>query len=495
MGLIKKQGIQNTLINYLGIVLGFVNMSLIFPHLLSQDEIGLRGLMITVAGLGANFSALGIMQLTQRFFPLFKTKDKTHQGFFNLVLLIPLLGFALLLFLSFVFQNQITDYYQEKSPLFSQYFSYVILMCLGLLYANVLNAHLAILLKTVVPLFIRSVLLRILWLIQVLLYYYGYISFEGFIFFLSLSYFFQVLGLVIYGLYLKQFKLYFKWPKVRKKLGFIMLSYALFSIAAGYLGMITATIDQLMIASLIGTAPLAVYLIGQYFSSVMMVPGRSILYIATGVISYQIKRKEWDKLSSLYKKSALTMGIPGAFVFLLIWINIDDYIKLLPPGYEALKYVFFFLGLGNLFELVAGANTQIISLSRHYRFNIYAALFLAGIAILTNYLLIPIYGIQGAAMATCISLALFNLMRMLFLSWRMQIWPYDADGFKRCLVCVVPPILLSFLFRFQFDNIYLNGLLNSSFYSTIFAILIWFVRPSEDLHKLLLQYLSKINLK
>jgi hypothetical protein len=41
MGIIQKQGIANTIISYLGIAIGFVNIIYIQPQLLSSEEVGL----------------------------------------------------------------------------------------------------------------------------------------------------------------------------------------------------------------------------------------------------------------------------------------------------------------------------------------------------------------------------------------------------------------------------------------------------------------------
>lgn len=495
MAIIKTQTIKNTLIDYLGIALGFVNMSVLFPHMLSKEELGLRGLMLTLAGIGANFSALGIGSLIIRFFPFFKTNDKKHQGFFNLIILIPFIGFIITVILVSLFKGLIIKSYIENSPLLVEYFPYAYLMCFGLLYANILNSYLAILLKTVVPQFFRHVALRIVWLLQVLLYYYEVINFEQFVLFLALSYFVQLFGLLIYGFYLKQIPLAFYLPKVPRKLKLIMTSYALFAIAASYIGIIVNSIDQLMIASIIGTAPIAVYSIAIYLTSVMYVPGRSLQVIAGSVLSYNLKQKNIKEVKNIYRKSAVNMGVSGAFVFLLLWVNIESYIQLLPEGYENIKYIMLFLGIGKLFDIATGTNAQIIELSKFYRFNLYSALILIGITIGTNLALIPIYEIEGAAIATAVTLFVFNILRMLFLKWKMNLMPYNKQSLYKMLLCIIPPFIVSFLFVFDSGNIYLDFLVNTLIYSSFFGGLLLLIKPSEDIHAILVKHWNKYTKK
>ncbi len=491
MSTIKSQTIKNTIIDYFGIGLGFLNMSILFPNMLSKEELGLRGIIITLATIAANFSTLGSTSLLLRFFPFFKSKDKKHQGFLSLILTIGLVGFFILCVLSYVFQPLIFSSYADKSPLIVDYFWFVILASFGLLYCNILNNYFFILLKTVVSSFFLHIGLRFIWLIQVLLYFYEVIDFNGFIWLLTFSYFIQLFGLIIYGIYLKQIKLSFTLPKISRKLKKVMINYSLFAIATGYIGMIVSSIDQLMIASLLGTAPIAVYSIAYYLSNVITVPGRSLTVIASPVISYQIKRKDFKPLNSIYKKSCVNMGVSAGFVFLIIWVNISSYIQILPEGYSDIKYVMLFLGLGRFFDSLTGTNAQIIGLSKYYRFNLYSGVLLIGITASLNWILIPSHGLIGAAFATGITLLLFNTMRTLFVKYKMNMWPYTLKSILKMLTCIIPPFLFSFFIKISSGNIYIDVFANTSLYSLIFGTLLILLKPSDEIHEIIVKHWNR----
>ncbi|MFN0188688.1 MAG: oligosaccharide flippase family protein, partial [Bacteroidia bacterium] len=95
MGVIKRQGIKNTIATYIGFIVGFVNLIVIQPNFLTKEELGLTRVLYSFALLVAMFVPLGIGNATTRFFPRFKNIENRHHGFFGFMLLFPLLGFVL----------------------------------------------------------------------------------------------------------------------------------------------------------------------------------------------------------------------------------------------------------------------------------------------------------------------------------------------------------------------------------------------------------------
>jgi hypothetical protein len=59
MGVIKRQGIKNTIATYIGFVIGFVNLIIIQPNFLSKEELGLTRVLYSFALLVAMFVPMG----------------------------------------------------------------------------------------------------------------------------------------------------------------------------------------------------------------------------------------------------------------------------------------------------------------------------------------------------------------------------------------------------------------------------------------------------
>jgi len=122
VGEIKKQGIKNTIITYIGIAIGFISLIFIQPHLLEPSELGLIRVLMAFSGLIASLFLLGVSNVNIRYFPYFKNKEQKHHGYFGLMLLFPLVGCIIGAFLIFLSKDFIISQYVKESKLFADYF-------------------------------------------------------------------------------------------------------------------------------------------------------------------------------------------------------------------------------------------------------------------------------------------------------------------------------------------------------------------------------------
>jgi O-antigen/teichoic acid export membrane protein len=83
------------------------------------------------------------------------------------------------------------------------------------------------------------------------------------------------------------------------------------------------------------------------------------------------------------------------------------------------------IGIARLIDMSNGVNTEIIQNSPYYRFNLISILFLGLISFATNYLMIPRFGLVGAAAGSTISILLFNLLKGGFIWWKMRLHPFE----------------------------------------------------------------------
>ena len=84
MGVIKRQGIKNTIITYIGILIGAVNVIFIQPKLLTPEELGLTRLRYDFAYIVGLAIPLGLPNIIIKYFPLFKDREAKHHGFIRL---------------------------------------------------------------------------------------------------------------------------------------------------------------------------------------------------------------------------------------------------------------------------------------------------------------------------------------------------------------------------------------------------------------------------
>lgn len=91
--------------------------------------------------------------------------------------------------------------------------------------------------------------------------------------------------------------------------------------------------------------------------------------------------------------------------------------------------VIWILGSAILFDLATGFNGNIISMSKYYRYNIVFMIFLAVLTIGLNYYFLQHtgLGIAGVALATAISLTLYNIVKISFNYYKFKVHPLTIE--------------------------------------------------------------------
>ncbi|MBQ2499118.1 MAG: hypothetical protein II523_03790, partial [Bacteroidales bacterium] len=119
--------------------------------------------------------------------------------------------------------------------------------------------------------------------------------------------------------------------------------------------------------------------------------------------------------------------IAGAFVFFMIWVNIDLFFELLPNGekYVDGKWVFFLLGLAKLVNSSLNISVTVLSYSKWYYLQLIFTAVLTISAIILNNKLIPILGMTGAAWSSIISFSIYYMLLLSLIIWKTKISPFS----------------------------------------------------------------------
>ena len=160
MSSIKKQGIRNAIITYVGVVIGFISLMFIQPNLLKPEELGLTRILIAAASLVATILPFGISSVTIKFFPYFRNEEKKHHGYFGFMLLYPLFGALICGILIYTFKNIIISQYIEQSFLFTRFFDLLLPFAFIIGLNMALNAYCESLFKTTIIPFSKEFLLE-----------------------------------------------------------------------------------------------------------------------------------------------------------------------------------------------------------------------------------------------------------------------------------------------------------------------------------------------
>lgn len=480
MGIIRKQSIQTSILSYLGVGLGYINVVLLFPRFFEPEEFGLTRVLIAVIGVSAQFALFGLGTAIIRFFPRFKQGDEEKQhGFLGWAILWGLIGTAAVSVILLLAQPWIVDYYREKSELFVNFYYLLFPFLLFETCFIIFSSYTRALYHTVVNVFFREVFLRGLATGLILLYYFGLVNFELFMQLFIGQYGILSLGLAIYLAAIGRFNLKVKreffTPELKKELK----QYRLFTLLSSVSALFLMNIDVIMISAMIGLGDTAFYAVAFYIVALMNIPRNAISNIAVPVISDAWKRDDREEIQKIYSKTSINQLLIGTLIFVGIWANEGNIFQILPEEYSGGKWVLFFVGLARLADVGFGVNGGIINTSPAYKFDTYANLILVFVTVILNLIFIPIYGITGAAIATGISLLSFNVAKYLFLKFKFGFDPFSKNSLLILILGGVAFFIGSLLSPL---SLYLDIVLRSSIILAVFIPAALFLKLSQDMN-------------
>lgn len=490
MGIIVRQSVQNTVISYTGIALGFVITIIMVPKILTTEQYGLTRVLLSLGVVGTQLSNLGINNTVVRFFPYFRDQEKNHHGLLFLSLIIPFFGFVIFGTILVLFRGVVTDFFIERSELFVDYYWYLLPLTFSILYFNVLNYFVRTLYDTVMASFLNEVMIRILTAMLLIIYFVGWITFDQFMIIFVLNYGIITIILFVYTLFHKRISLRPDFNFLSRPLLKKMFDYGIFAFWGGVASIIVSNIDIIMLSSLAGLDETGIYAIAFYVGSVILVIRSSVHKISASIISNAFKNEDHDLIADIYKRSSLNQIIGGGLLFSGIIANIDNLMGLLPEAYAGGAMVIVLIAAANLFDMATGLNGTIILHSKHYRFDLYSTIFLIFVTVTLNYLLIPRYGMIGAAIGTASSIFLYNLIKVFFVWIRLSMQPFE---WKIFYVIGIGTMVLFLSFQVgTIGIIYLDIIIRSAVISIIYLTTIFVLKISNDFNELIEKTVSDI---
>jgi O-antigen/teichoic acid export membrane protein len=114
-----------------------------------------------------------------------------------------------------------------------------------------------------------------------------------------------------------------------------------------------------------------------------------------------------------------------------------QFLTLLGSEYGKAYLVAVVIGVGELTNMITSFNGGIIGYSKLYKFDIAFEAFLLIGNIILNIILVPIYGILGAAIATSITLIIYNLLKVMLVYKTYKFHPFSANNLKVLLTGII----------------------------------------------------------
>jgi O-antigen/teichoic acid export membrane protein len=484
MGIVIRQSIYSTIIAYVGVAIGYVNLLYLYPKFLSLEQVGLFRTIQDAAILFSPFAQFGLTQSIFRFYPQFAKDKKSSHAFITLMMLMALAGFAIFFVVFKIFETPLLSYFNDNAQEIIQYTSLILWLTLILVMVAVLEAFSRSLLKTVLPNLLREIIARLFLSFLVLIYFMGFITFDQFIIGSVISYLIWLLILIFYLWQQGELKIQPNFKTLDQTKFHELFKYGLLSFA-GMAGLILiGKIDSMMVTALLGLSANAIYTTAFYMATVIEIPKRALSQITMPLISRAFERNDLNEVSSLYRKTSINQFIIGSLILIGVWINLDNLFVLMPKGdnYALGKWVVIIVGSGKLMDMIFGPSSEIIVLSKYYKFNIVLILMLTVLVIVSNSFLIPRYGIEGAAWGAAFALITFNFVKYLFIYTKFKIQPFDIATIKVLIIALVT--LAVNMLPLSIESVILEMFIRSALTTILFSSLILVTNVSPEANEL-----------
>lgn len=439
MGIIVRQSVRGAFWSYFGIAVGYINVGIIMPQFLDTAQIGLIQIFLALSLIFSQFGTLGFTSVINRTFPKFRDPDHHNRGFLFLALAAGFMGFALSVAGFFLLKPWIIETNLEKSPLLVDYLYLLLPLVLMRLLFTLLDNYNKVLFDAVTGTFWMEFMHKVINLVLIIIFALGWLSFRQFFFGYIISLSIPVVPLIIVLIRRGEFSLKpqpgFLDIPLRRELGEVMT----FGFVNGLAGILLVNVDKVFVNQYLSLEEVGIFGVCALFATLIKVPFNALSKISVGIIAEAWKRNDRAHIQEIYQKSALGQAIVGTLIFVGIMVNLHNIFRILPPEYSSGKQVLVIYSAGMLLVTIIGMASVITETSRYFRVTTYALSFSVVVQFVLSYLLIPRYGITGAAVATVTSILLNFVLQAL-----LQKIAFGIVGLNRKLLLVFLAGIISY---------------------------------------------------
>jgi len=209
-----------------------------------------------------------------------------------------------------------------------------------------------------------------------------------------------------------------------------LLRYSLPLLLVSFLDYVILWTDTIMLGLFRTSAEVGIYSAAMKTSILLILFLVCFNVIFAPVISDLYNRKELKELEHIFKtvmRWSFTLAFP-VFLLMVFWSKeiMGFFGKEFTIGYSSLLI----LSLGRLVNVGVGSVGNMLIMTGKTTATLVITTIVALLNVLLNYLLIPKYGLLGAALATTFSLVFYHLARLLEVVYVLRIHPYSLKIYK-----------------------------------------------------------------
>lgn len=247
-----------------------------------------------------------------------------------------------------------------------------------------------------------------------------------------LGYFFSVVASSVFafGIWLKESQLKPKW-KIDLSASRLLLQQSFPMLLSSSMFLLMSWTDTFMLGLFEDTTQVGYYHVAVKVSNMVAIVLYGINGISAPKIASSWATKDTSVLSRVISSAAtlsFTLSLPVVFGILFFR---SELLAMFGEGMHTASYALIFLSLGQFVNGSCGSVMNILQMTGHQKYGQYILISAGLLNVTLNYLLIPTHGIEGAAIATGISTAYWNLLSVVVVRWKIGHWSFPfATGVK-----------------------------------------------------------------
>ena len=440
MGIVLRQSLINTLIIYLGFLIGGINTLILYERFLKAEYQGLAGFVFSASNIIMPIVAFGIHFTIIKFFSGYKTKEQRDK-FLSSVVFLPLLIALPIGFFWDHFHSFIMSSITENNKIVESYTIYIFTIAVSCAYYEVFYAWAKVQMQSVFGNFLKELYNRLAIMILLFLVSFSVITKQEFLYYMAIAHAARCIIMMLYALYLYIPKFYFAFPDNIKE----VLKYSFYILLAGSAGAIVLDIDKLMISGKEALNVTAYYSVAVFIGSFIEAPSRAMTQILQPLTAKSLNENNTKEVESLYSKSSINLLLVGGLFFVLINCNVSELFKIMQDrGFADGIWVVMIISITKLVLMLLGNNGAIINNSKFFKIALPIGLFNAfGVYYLNRYFYFDLnFGMEGLAIATFLIMFTASFFKIWFVKHKFNMQPFT---FKTFLLII---IIAAFYFVF-----------------------------------------------
>lgn len=221
-----------------------------------------------------------------------------------------------------------------------------------------------------------------------------------------------------------------------------LLSFSLPQTFSNLIGSLVNMTDTLILGYFVVAANVGIYSVALKIIMLGSCILASFNTVFAPIIADLHHQQKQDQLQNLYKtitKWAVTISLP---IFLLLIFFSHQILRIFGSDFVLGSTCLVILCIGQIFNTATGPSGLMILMSGRPFITLCTNLLVLTLNVILNLLLIPKYGILGAAVATSGSMACVNIIRLIAVYYLMRIHPYKLSYLKSICASILCILML-----------------------------------------------------